>query len=142
MNTRGRTTGVMVEVLDLTDLCNRAVVRLQETDPSVTEVRIDTWAKATAPDGTLYLLCSEGVGTDTTEDDPIEIDIWKGDRTNEDGSTTFDMFPALSAKLPPSAVAKYPVSHSVDLADFIRSFGARLESNFWTWHRTLTEGLS
>lgn len=91
-----------------------------------------TWALATAADGTQYLLCDEGVGYPV--DTALEVYI---DTDHGDGSSTVSMFADREVRLPdPGQYA----TDGIDLADFIRVFGTRLESNFWLWHRTLTRG--
>lgn len=76
--------------------------------------------------GTSYLLCSEGVGWVISESEPAEFDAW---------------FPGMSQGLCrlPFATVRALATDEIDLADFIRVFGSRLESNFYGWHRRLTD---
>lgn len=75
-------------------------------------------AGAFAPDGTLYVVCTEGVG-------------WKPDDKfpGKDRTYTYDEIAEL--------VRDTDHHETVQLEDWVRQFGARLENNFNLWHRTL-----
>lgn len=131
--TETRQRGVTIEVIDLSELYAKALEMRQETKPEV--VRCDSshrWAKATAPDGTRYVICSEGVGWVVSDTENVDIDLY--DKT-EGG---FNIVPNLTANLSTTEIDEFPVTETVDLADFIRTFGDRLEQNFRTWHANLT----
>lgn len=67
----------------------------------------------------VYILCTEGVGWHVTPDKP---------------DSEFGTVQAILAN-----DANKP---EIDLADFVRSFGARLESNFWLWHARLDDDVN
>jgi len=89
----------------------------------------------------LYALCTEGVGPDhaLTDERQLSIDVFV-DRYEGDGDQRFiSMFPACVLKLKPEQVREAMTGPEVALADFIRSFGARLESNYEQWRMLLEE---
>jgi hypothetical protein len=80
------------------------------------------YALAEAPDGRTYAICSEGVGWEVTEDRPLIVDTFAGGY-------------ALSLS---EVTDRAERGTDVDLADFVRTFGARLESNFFQWSYRLS----
>ena len=123
-----RTRGVTLRVLDLTPV----LADIAEPGPGET-VRAGFDPYATVEhDGHLYVVCNEGVGWEVTDDDPLPVDLYVS------APTGFGIFPRWEVTLTPADVHRLATDDEVDLADLIRSFGARLESNFWAWHRTLT----
>jgi hypothetical protein len=71
--------------------------------------------------GTAYVLCTEGVGWEVTEDRPLIVDTFGGEYT------------LTLAEVRERAER----GTDTDLADFVRTFGARLDSNFYGWHRRI-----
>lgn len=82
--------------------------------------------------GTLYVLNTEGVGWVVTDEDPLQLDLYK----KTEGRIS--IFPSLRATLTPAEVRELVTDTEVDLADHVRRFGARLEDNFWLWFRRLS----
>lgn len=80
------------------------------------------YALAEAPDGRTYAICSEGVGWEVTEDRPLIVDTFAGG------------YPLTLADVRDRAER----GTDTDLADFVRVFGARLESNFYGWSQRLS----
>lgn len=77
-----------------------------------------TYAYAMGPDGTEYVVCSEGVGWVVDDSHPLVVDTFSG-----------------GYSLPLDTVRDRAIAGTdVDLADHVRTFGSRLESNFWSWH--------
>lgn len=107
--------------------------------------------------GHLYTICTEGVGPSmgVTFDDPLEVSFHgtyhtRSESIKEDllgrpvpgeinpNSHSFDSMPFANVTLDPDELRSYPIIEEVDLADFIRSFGNRLEQNFWNWFQILS----
>lgn len=87
----------------------------------------------------LYALCTEGVGPGhpITDDDPLLVDIFV-ERHEEDGDKTFiAMFPSCQARLKPEDLREKMTGEKVNLAEYVRTFGARLESNYESWRQLL-----
>lgn len=141
-----RIRGVKLQVLDLSGLEARALEHRQMTHPDCYEVKIHGGEVALhkSSNGHLYSICTEGVGYVISDSEPLELNFHGSYYArDEDGeinpsSHSFDILPFVSAELYPDDLKCYPVKEEVDLADFIRSFGARLENNFWTWFKELS----
>jgi len=78
------------------------------------------------PNGSIYVLDSEGVGALYTPEDEEQITVglyphWNGG---------FSVMATLEARYDVAAFKVLPVKGEVPLTDFIRSFGGRLESNY------------
>lgn len=159
MRSDQRERGVIVQVLDMSVVEAEALEFRQKTHPDCYEAKIygGKIAMSESKYGHIYTVCTEGVGPDTgvTFDDPLFIEFHgsyyvREDSTMEDllgrpvpgeikpGSHTFDCMPFASTTLNPDELRSYPILEEVDLADFIRSFGARLEGNFWSWFKVLS----
>jgi hypothetical protein len=135
MNTRftNRATGILVTPLDLTADMDEALTAYKAANPDteMTEARTeDGWALACTPDGTEYLVCSEGVGYPLAPAN--DFDVWLS------SEHSFQVTPAMSLQLTAEEVHERATGEPVDLADHIRVFGQRLEDNFWLWHNTLS----
>lgn len=104
-----RPRGVYVVQKDLTDALPADFGRLMN------------YALADAPDGRTYALCSEGVGWMVDADNPLEVE-----GIGRAATVTLDELQSAPGKL-------------VDLADFVRTFGGRLEANFSMWHWKLSD---
>lgn len=102
-----RTRGTIVRTLDLSEIA--------DVSPAY------GYAYATGTDGTEYVICTEGVGWKLTDSDPLVVDYW--DRV----------------RMVPIATVRELAARGTDtdLADFVRVFGARLESNFYGWQRRI-----
>lgn len=143
-----RERGVIVKVLDLSAFEAEALEFRQRTHPDCYEAKIygGKIAFAQTKTGHLYTVCTEGVGPEfgVTFDDPLEVEFhgsyYARDEHGEinPSSHSFDFLPFASSTLNPDKILSYPVAEEVDLADFIRSFGARLENNFWMWFKVLS----
>lgn len=135
-----RKSVVIVSVLDMSSLMADALKRLQETKPNAVAVKpISTWGIVATPRG-IYALCDEGVGPNkpVTEENPLEVALY-GEYQNENGSKSIDLVPVFNAKLRDKELVEFPVVDRVNLSDFIRSFGRRLEENFSIWNSVLSK---
>ena len=86
----------------------------------------------------IYSLNSEGIGGKfpVTKKNPLEIDLYG--KYDENGEISADAIPCMLLKIDNEDIKKIPVLKQVNLGDFIRSFGVRLESNFNEWNAFLT----
>lgn len=124
-----RTRGVTLRVLDFTKILAEEGLPLEEGERA--HLGFEPYAAA-EHNGQLYVVCNEGVGWKVSEDEPLRLDIFV------DHPDTIAIFPRWQLLLPPDAVRSAMTDEETDLADLIRSFGFRLESNFWTLYRELT----
>jgi hypothetical protein len=136
-----RARGVTLRLLDLSGIEEVALERYNQhlaidgKEPA-TAMRVGSDPYAVIEkDGTMYVVCNEGVGWEITDEHPLEIDLYP--HRDKDGKQSFSIFPAMSASLKPEDVRDRTTETEVDLADHIRTFGARLESNFNEWYRAL-----
>lgn len=152
-----RARGVMIQVLDLSALAADALEFRQKTHPDCYEARIygGKFALGKAKTGHLWAICTEGVGYIVSKEDPMEIQFHgsyhvRKESTMEDllgrnvpgeidpSRHTMDFMPFGSVLLTVDELKAYPILEEVDLADHVRSFGNRLEDNFWGMHQALT----
>lgn len=135
-----RQRGVIVQVLDLTPLKPEVIAFFQQNDPTITDVSFSyRWATAVDPKGPHHLICDEGVGWIFSDDDPVEVDVYDAtERRNEEGHQIMSTVPIGISRFTPSRLADLP-REDVDLADFIRRFGDRLERNFHENYMLLTQ---
>lgn len=132
--TTTRQRGVTLRLLDLQALSERALATWQAARPDSAYTSMEPGFAPYAVaehDGVLYVICNEGVGWTVTEDSPLEVDLYG---KSED---SFSMLPNLTATLSVDDVRTLITEEEVDLADHVRSFGSRLESNFAMWYRRL-----
>lgn len=125
-----RSRGVTLRLLDFSAVVADAQAKAAGADETV-ELSHTPYAAAEVGER-LYVVCHEGVGWEVTEDEPLELPLHV--RT----PSGFSIFPRWNAMLSPSEVRLARTEEEVDLADLVRTFGARLEANFWLWHRTLS----
>ena len=126
------TTGVMVYPIDAEKI-NAEIAKSDKWELEENEV-------ATCANGegiirhvnNVYWLDTEGVivTQPISEDNPIKLPI-RSHIDHGDGHSTHSMFPKWEVKLHGDTIEKYINSEGVPLENFVRSFGQRLESNFW-----------
>jgi hypothetical protein len=116
-----RTRGTMVRVINDDQLSALLIEATGDVNASPTY----SYALAKGKDGDL-LICSEGVGYYFQDGEaPLSVTIMDGNTMSWlDATATLDELEELPTT-------------EVDLADFVRVFGARLENNFWVWHGEL-----
>ena len=134
-----RESDVMVEVLDLTPAIEEAYAQFEKPE-DWNGVGFHTnfkWARAITPEGT-FVLNSEGVGAEDpiSEENSLEIGLYK---TFPKEEKKVQIFPAVWGVLDLKDVEGLPVVEEVNLKDFIRSFGSRLECNFEAWDEKLKD---
>lgn len=157
MRTRKRTpTRVVVNVLDLTEVNDELAAQLvvqKEKDPERWEgtdtLKVTlTWGVVATPRG-LYALNTEGVGPahPVTDEEPLKLEVYTEGHTDEDVET-FGMFPVGTVDLGPDRlrelqgrVGRHQDVEEVNLRDFVRTFGDRLDQNYEQWRRTLEVAL-
>jgi len=72
---------------------------------------------------------------------PVTIEIHT-EYDNENGTGRgFELLPAFRLEYDDKYIANFPVKEKVNLAKFIRKFGNRLESNFETCQKYLSQAL-
>jgi len=133
-------TTVMVRKIDFTGTDEFATLSewYTETHPDKecpTKFRVShTWGYVDLPDGSLWLVCTEGVGYGCRE--RIEVSVHaEWDRTTPEqaakGETSagWSMFPIAELTFTVEEVRALP-TEEVNLEDFVRRFGARLENNY------------
>jgi hypothetical protein len=143
---RKRESNVVVEVLDLSEIQAAALAyandRLDDGNEPWDEVSTygGAYGRAFDSDGNMFILNTEGVGGSkpVSKEHPVFIEFHASRKTDE--GTVGTMLPVATAEMHRTDFANVEVMKEVNLADFIRSFGARLESNFDSWNRVLTEG--
>ncbi len=114
-----RATGYPVHIIDheaLTETLRNA--DLLSEDYIVTPLAVVRTAEGIAT------ICTEGVGWNMTEDGLLGIEI---------RSNYMTQYPDIPAQLVLDSLAQ----DTVELADFIRRFGDRLETNFGIWRRQI-----
>lgn len=78
--------------------------------------------------GSHYLICNEGVGsTLSIEEEDGKID-WHVRKPN-----SIELMPRFRTSVTPDDFPSICTSEILPLDEFIRSFGTRLESNYWEW---------
>ena len=135
-----RTEGILVYKIDAEGLSEIAS-SIYESMYSLERPDLTIWpdlvvgydqAKASWDEGrNMVMICSEGVGWSCNSWGRINVPVYLDkDRWN-------DSYVEISTKV----ISKFVTEETVDLADHIRVFGDRLESNFSTWkyHLTRTE---
>lgn len=137
-------TDVVVKVLDFSELETQAAEKFAEAHPehkNVTAKIHHKWAYVETPSGT-YVVCDEGVMNvkPVSKEHPVVLDVCV-EYDGESGGRAFPMFPAYTMNLTDEFIPEIPVSGEVNLADFIRSFGSRLESNYYECNEALTKEL-
>lgn len=115
-----RITGRMIRLLDSEKL-RKLVMTTLEADGLPTEgVEVERIAVVRTKNGKVATLCSEGVGWETNSDGTLPVIVWSG--------WSMDY-----VYLPESYIVSCVSDEVVDLAEFVRVFGGRLENNFHIW---------
>lgn len=144
MNTRTteRARGIEVHILDIEPIIEGAntfirTKRLDLVDKGVIGVRAGfaPWGTFTDAIGNTVVVCNEGVGYHL---DDATIPLYAEYGPKPDGSELVSMMPTLEARIDAEYIEEHSTGAVVDLADHIRSFGERLESNFRELHRIAT----
>ena len=141
---RNRVSDVIVEVFDLSDIKRRALDyandRLDDGVEPWDKVRTygGDYGRAFDPVGNMFILNTEGVGGSkpVSKEHPVFIEFHASRETGE--GRCGSVLPVATAEMQDSDFADVPISGKVNLTEFIRSFGSRLEHNFYSWHSVLS----
>lgn len=137
-----RERGTMVRRLDNRVLAERALAHLKVIAPEVDWVEampVMSFATKEVEYEGRFVICTEGVGWKVGYGEPFVLEVstkWRDEKGEVHG--TFG--PSAEVYLHGAEVVAaedLTDEGEVDLADFIRSFGSRLESNFYLWHNRL-----
>lgn len=134
-----RERGTTLRLLDLSRAEAMCLTAAQEADPEKPPTRMEAgfapWGVGVKEDGTIVAVCCEGVGYEVTDENPLQIGMYpRWDKS-------FGIMPSWIATLRPSDLQEYLTNDTIDLADLIRSFGQRLEDNFWRLRGLLASGV-
>lgn len=141
--TTDRQRGVMLTLLELDDVVESATTFYKTRHPDREGVTVtmrlgfEPYAVADTDHG-MFVVNNEGVGYEVTDSDPLELDLYAS--FDEGGQQSFEVLPSVMSSLSPDDVREHATGEQVDLADLVRVFGARLETNFHVWHRELSGG--
>ena len=145
MTTTRKASKYTVNLLDFTPLNEQAkefVNRNRSGEEHATACR-HSWSLGFIETGEgLFILDNDGVGIDhpITADKPYSLEIY-GERTyiNENGKevTEFDMMPSCRLQLSDKAIRDHATGERQPLDEFIRTFGDRLERNYYNWEQHL-----
>ena len=145
-------TNILVTRLDFTAHLAGLVDGWVESHPDQKPIdgasMMHEWGYVSLPDGGVYVICTEGVGYPLEAGDEADFDVtikrcrttteplplppgarYLGDPTKERVVTTHTYF-AEEISLTPEQIKAWPTKDAVNLKDFIRRFGARLERNY------------
>lgn len=132
-------TGVMIRVIDMNALANEALT-IQNTQytPNRPATRMTTTYDVGIVEtpGGAFAIDADGVGGEITETMPLIIAFYP-EWVDVNGRKTLSAMPTVTAVINVSRLPSVPIMVERDLADHIRTFGARLESNFLKWKETL-----
>lgn len=133
LNTR-TPSKIMLTTLDTSLLKAKADAYVIENHgPDYTAGLGRTFAAIETPEG-VFALCTEGVGPSgpISKDNPLVVDIY----AEQEGYIA--MVPVASANLDADDVRKMMTGPQVNLAEHVRTFGARLDANYEMWLRRLS----
>jgi hypothetical protein len=91
-------------------------------------------------DAGLFVICGEGVGWEVNDDNHLSIPFYGRWKDHEEGTTHFSMTPSTELEFSPNDVRNMASGNEIDLADLVREFGDRLETNFGIWYRKFNDG--
>jgi hypothetical protein len=85
----------------------------------------------------LFALCTEGVGPKgpITADNKLDVDFW----AEVNGHTKDLSLPAMIGHFDDEELLRLATKETVNLTDFISTYGARLEENYDSWRTKLEE---
>ena len=131
-------TKVMVNIVDLEGLKSEALERSKEKYPEAFEVMIGfaPHGFVDTPQG-LYALNSEGIGpaNPITAENLYWVSFYPQEKTAKGYRSP--VFSSVSFGLGDTALRGLYTTMRVNLAEFIRGFGARLDRNYEAWREIL-----
>lgn len=117
-----RPMGRMVHRLNTETIKPVIVALIEERGFTNVELEIDNMVVARVKGDTYSTICSEGVGWTVDDEGTLPVTFWtQGWRSDY-------------INLPVDVVLAHVSDEQVDLAEFVRMFGARLENNFHIWY--------
>lgn len=132
-----RTSNVEVIPLDFTCLKEKAIAKLQEKhqDRKVVGVTFGLPAGTIHTKQGIYALNHEGVGSNEpiSKANPFIMEFY-GVFDAGNGKESYELMPSLTMKFDDIHLTEFESGQKVNLADFIRRFGSRLEDNFNEWN--------
>jgi len=134
---KDRESNVEVTLINLSNECEQSLPKFQQQNPDIARIyHVGQFCFIDTTDG-LFAFNNDGVGdTDPiTDTNPLQIGICA--EYNREGKQSFDAFPQWIVKLTPSDIRRF-AGEKQNLADFIRTFGSRLQANFEEWNNFLT----
>jgi hypothetical protein len=133
-----RPTAIVVTILDSTTLNKEAFECLPKDDDyrETTGCQSHQYGIVETKRG-LFALCSEGVGPKNpiTAKNKLDIDFW----AEVNGHTKDSSLPAMIGHFDDMDLIGLATKETVNLTDFISTYGARLENNYDTWRTKLEE---
>ena len=118
-----RPMGRMVHYLNVDTIKPVLVKALEDRGIPVGEFDVDRMVVVRTKDNGYAVVCSEGVGWNVNPAGYLPIIVWTGGGWRQD-----------YIDLPFRDVLAHVSDETVDLAEFVRMFGARLENNFHIWY--------
>lgn len=128
-------TKVVVNILDFTPMMEqikrRYIEQNQDNEDEIEFSLREKWGFVNTKKGKI-MICNEGVASaqSISEKYPFNLDVYKEKKTKTSGYTSLLPTYVLNIK-DPKDIEELPVSGQEKLETFIRTFGRRLESNFW-----------
>ena len=143
MRTEREKTAITIKVLDMSGVEAEALKWLKDKGDKHNDVTLvktrGKYGYIETPLG-IFVLDTEGVGSSLpiSEENPLEVELYSRSIAS-DGGKTFSLGAIAVDKMNEQEVRDLPIKEEVNLADFIRQFGHRLESNYRTWKAFLEE---
>lgn len=136
-------TDIIVKILDLAPLFQQAIDIYKESHPNTDAVGMTTPFEigfVELDNGDLYALDSDGCGPANPINDQVRMsfDLFLDIPKKADGTISLQVAPVMTANLNRIQIRSLPVKREVDLSEFIRTFGSRLETNFREWRDKLS----
>ena len=136
-------TKIEVTTIQAEGLEAQALAFRRKSDSTVTGMRLGfaSHGFVETPKG-IFAFCSEGVGRalPITDSAPYELEFyaeWPGD---EPGLTSQEAIPSVTIALTPAELRER-AGKQVNLGEFIRTFGARLDGNYAAWKTALEKAM-
>jgi len=129
----------IVQVLDLSSLCERATTSKNKSD--ITRLKKGeklehsfTWGIVEV-NGLHYLINDEGVGSTVALEQENDFIGWYTHAYNDEGrQISFSIMPCIESVFDYEGLKSYStVVDNVPLDQFIRTFGSRLDDNYYNW---------
>jgi len=131
-----RQSNVMIKELDFSGLEAEMMSEIQASEKrKVMKVNFGRKMGYAEKNGDIWVLDEDGCGNKLAANGFIEVAVY-GEYLQEDGKTAHDFMPARKRIVNKDDISSFPTKE-VNLADFIRTFGSRLESNFMEWKKIL-----